>query len=64
MDVADIIIGEDIYEVKATAGNLELGGENFDNRLVKHLITEIEEKCKVDVNGNQKLIRNKKKWSK
>ncbi|KAF5366558.1 hypothetical protein D9758_009012 [Tetrapyrgos nigripes] len=39
-DVSLLTIEEDIFEVKATAGDTYLGGENFDNRLVNHFVQE------------------------
>jgi len=33
-DVSLLTIEEGIFEVKATAGNTHLGGEDFDNRIV------------------------------
>ena len=35
-DVSLLTIEEGIFEVKATAGDTHLGGEDFDNRLVNH----------------------------
>ncbi len=35
-DVSLLTIDEGIFEVKATAGDTHLGGEDFDNRLVAH----------------------------
>ena len=35
-------IEEGIFEVKATAGDTHLGGEDFDNRLVNHFAQELE----------------------
>ena len=37
-DVSLLTIEEGIFEVKATAGDTHLGGEDFDNRLVAHCI--------------------------
>ena len=37
-DVSLLIIEEGIFEVKATAGDTHLGGEDFDNRLVNHFV--------------------------
>ena len=36
-----LTIEEGIFEVKATAGDTHLGGEDFDNRLVNHFVQEI-----------------------
>ena len=35
-----------MFEVKATAGDTHLGGEDFDNRLVKHFVEEFKRKNK------------------
>ncbi len=37
-DVSLLTIDEGVFEVKATAGDTHLGGEDFDNRLIKHFI--------------------------
>jgi hypothetical protein len=37
-DVSLLNIEEGIFEVKATAGDTHLGGEDFDNRLVNHFV--------------------------
>jgi len=37
-DVSVLTIDEGVFEVKATAGDTHLGGEDFDNRLIKHFI--------------------------
>merc|ERR1711963_792458 len=39
-DVSILALDDGIFEVKATAGDTHLGGEDFDNRLVNHFITE------------------------
>ncbi|CAN1769801.1 Heat shock 70 kDa protein 1 [Linum perenne] len=38
--------GEGIFEVKATAGDTHLGGEDFDNRMVNHFVQEFKRKHK------------------
>ncbi|KAL4743215.1 heat shock 70 kDa protein [Aspergillus similis] len=45
-DVSLLTIEEGIFEVKATAGDTHLGGEDFDNRLVNHFVTEFKRKHK------------------
>ena len=42
-------IEEDISEVKATAGDTHLGGEDFNNRLGNHFVQEFERKKKKDL---------------
>ncbi|SCU83756.1 LAFA_0D05556g1_1 [Lachancea sp. 'fantastica'] len=56
-DVSLLSIDEGIFEVKATAGNTHLGGEDFDNRLVNHLAAEFQRKNKKDLTGNQRSLR-------
>ena len=43
-DVSLLVIEDGIFEVKATAGNTHLGGEDFDNRLVDYFILEFNRK--------------------
>jgi len=43
-DVSLLTIEEGIFEVKATAGDTHLGGEDFDNRLVDHFVQEFKKK--------------------
>jgi heat shock 70kDa protein 1/2/6/8 len=45
-DVSLLTIEEGIFEVKATAGDTHLGGEDFDNRLVNHFVQEFKRKHK------------------
>jgi len=45
-DVSVLTIDEGIFEVKATAGDTHLGGEDFDNRMVDYCIQDIKKKYK------------------
>ncbi len=45
-DVSLLTIEDGIFEVKATAGDTHLGGEDFDNRLVSHFSEEFKRKYK------------------
>ncbi|KAF5315971.1 hypothetical protein D9611_004634 [Ephemerocybe angulata] len=56
-DVSLLTIEEGIFEVKATAGDTHLGGEDFDNRLVNHFIQEFKRKHKKDLSGNPRAVR-------
>jgi len=56
-DVSLLTIEEGIFEVKATAGDTHLGGEDFDNRLVEHFVTEFKRKHKKDITGNKRALR-------
>ncbi|ODV87737.1 hypothetical protein CANARDRAFT_5051 [[Candida] arabinofermentans NRRL YB-2248] len=56
-DVSLLSIDEGIFEVKATAGDTHLGGEDFDNRLVNHFANEFKRKHKKDITTNQRALR-------
>ncbi|XP_010273662.1 PREDICTED: heat shock 70 kDa protein [Nelumbo nucifera] len=56
-DVSLLTIEEGIFEVKATAGDTHLGGEDFDNRLVNHFVAEFKRKHKKDISGNARSLR-------
>ncbi|KAL1299155.1 hypothetical protein HN51_043574 [Arachis hypogaea] len=57
LDVSLLTIKGDTYQVKATAGDTHLGGEDFDNRMVRYLAKEFKRKYKEDMNGNSKALR-------
>jgi L1 cell adhesion molecule like protein len=46
-DVSILTIEDGIFEVKATAGDTHLGGEDFDSRLVHHFSQEFKRKYKI-----------------
>ncbi|KAF3624167.1 Heat shock 70 kDa protein [Capsicum annuum] len=56
-DVSLLTIEEGIFEVKSTAGDTHLGGEDFDNRLVNHFAQEFKRKHKKDISGNPRALR-------
>ena len=56
-DVTLLTIDGGIFEVKATAGDTHLGGEDFDNRLVNHFVEEFKRKHKKDLSQNQRALR-------
>jgi len=56
-DVSLLTIEEGIFEVKATAGDTHLGGEDFDNRLVTHFAAEFKRKNKKDLTSNARALR-------
>ena len=56
-DVSLLSIDDGVFEVKSTAGDTHLGGEDFDNRLVNHFIEEFKRKYKKDISGNARAVR-------
>ena len=56
-DVSLLTIEGGVFEVKATAGDTHLGGEDFDNRLVDHFVEEFKRKHKKDITTNARALR-------
>ena len=56
-DVSILQIDEGVFEVKSTAGNTHLGGEDFDQRLVNHFVSEFKRKYGKDLRQNQRALR-------
>ena len=59
-DVSILQIEDGMFEVKATGGNTHLGGEDIDNRLVKHFLDEFKRKHRKDVGDNARAIKRLK----
>lgn len=55
-DVSLIVINKGCFEVKAVCGDTHLGGEDFDNRLVKHFVAEFNRKYKKDISKNPRAL--------
>ena len=57
-DVSLLTIEEGIFEVKATAGDTHLGGEDFDNRIVDFCMQDFKRKNRgKDLAGEQRALR-------
>jgi len=57
-DVSLLKIEEGIFEVKATAGDTHLGGEDFDNRVVDYCIQDFKRKNRgKDLSANHRAVR-------
>jgi len=56
-DVSILTIDDSIFEVKATAGDTHLGGEDFDTRLVEYFMDEFKKKHKKDISENKRALR-------
>ena len=55
-DVSLLSIDEGVFEVKATAGDTHLGGEDFDTRILQHFMTEFKRKHKKDISTSAKSL--------
>ncbi|XP_031624417.1 major heat shock 70 kDa protein Ab-like [Contarinia nasturtii] len=57
-DVSVLTIDDgSLFEVRSTAGDTHLGGEDFDNRLVTHFADEFKRKYKKDLTTNPRALR-------
>nr|ABN09143.1 Heat shock protein Hsp70 [Medicago truncatula] len=56
-DVSLLTIKNNVFVVKATAGDTHLGGEDLDNRIVKYFVDEFKRKHNKDISGNPKALR-------
>ncbi|CAH0747839.1 unnamed protein product [Bemisia tabaci] len=57
-DVSILTIDEgSLFEVRSTAGDTHLGGEDFDNRLVNHFVEEFKRKYRKDLRTNPRALR-------
>lgn len=56
-DVTLLAIEDGVFEVKATAGDTHLGGEDFDRRMIEYCIQDFKRKHKKDLTGSKKAIR-------
>ncbi|XP_078153017.1 heat shock cognate 70 kDa protein-like [Carex rostrata] len=59
-DVSLLSISNGVIEVKATAGDTHLGGEDFDNHMVKFLVEEFRRKHRKDISSNPRALRRLK----
>ncbi|KAL4460694.1 hypothetical protein ABPG72_009416 [Tetrahymena utriculariae] len=56
-DVSLLTIDDGFFEVKATAGDTHLGGEDFDNKLVDYCANEFQKKKGIDIRKNPRAMR-------
>ena len=56
-DVSLLTIEDGIFEVKATAGDTHLGGEDFDRRIMNFCVDDFKKKHKMNLRDNKKAMR-------
>ena len=59
-DVSILELGDGVFEVKSTAGNNHLGGDDFDNRLMDYLISEFKKENGVDLSKDKMAMQRLK----
>ena len=55
-DVSVLSLADGTYEVLSTAGNNKLGGDDFDNRLVNHLLAEFKKMNGIDLSNDKSAM--------
>ena len=56
-DVSVLEVGEGLVEVKATAGDTHLGGDDYDQRIVDHIISEFKKDQGIDLSKDRQAIQ-------
>ncbi|KAL4427174.1 hypothetical protein ABPG74_013378 [Tetrahymena malaccensis] len=56
-DVSILTLEDEVFEVKATAGDTHLGGEDFNNMLVDYCANEFQKKKGIDIRKNPRAMR-------
>lgn len=59
-DISILEIGDGVFEVKATAGDTFLGGDDFDRRLMDYIIEEFRKDTGIDLRGDQMALQRLK----
>ncbi len=59
-DISILEVGEGVVEVKATAGDTHLGGDDIDQRIVEHLIAEFKKDQGIDISKDRMAIQRLK----
>jgi molecular chaperone DnaK len=54
-DISILEVGDNVVQVVATNGDTELGGDDVDDRIIDHLVTEFKKDTGIDV-GNDKMV--------
>jgi len=59
-DVSILELGDGVFEVKATSGNNRLGGDDFDQRVINHLVAEFKKDAGIDLSKDRMAMQRLK----
>jgi molecular chaperone DnaK len=59
-DISILELGDGVFEVKSTNGDTYLGGEDFDQRIVEHLMQTFQQESGVDLRGDDMALQRLK----
>jgi molecular chaperone DnaK len=56
-DITILELGEGVFEVKSTAGDTHLGGDDFDQKIIDYLVVEFKKEQGVDLKGDKQALQ-------
>ena len=56
-DVSILELGDGVFEVKSTSGNNELGGDDFDKRIMDYLVEQFKKENKIDLSKDKMAMQ-------
>jgi molecular chaperone DnaK len=56
-DISILELSEDMFQVVATSGDTHLGGEDFDQRMIEHLLDEFKKECDIDLTSDRMALQ-------
>ena len=59
-DVSILDIGDGVFEVLATSGNNKLGGDDFDEAIIKYLVAEFRKESGIDLSQDKSAMQRLK----
>ena len=59
-DVSILDIGDGVFEVLATSGNNKLGGDDFDEAIIKYLVSEFKKESGIDLSADKSAMQRLK----
>ena len=59
-DVSILELGDGVFEVKATAGNNKLGGDDFDERIIEYIVKEFKKENGIDLSDDEMAMQRLK----
>ncbi|WP_024654791.1 molecular chaperone DnaK [Borrelia hispanica] len=59
-DISILELGDGVFEVKSTNGDTHLGGDNFDDEIIKYLITEFKKDSAIDLSNDKMALQRLK----
>lgn len=55
-DISVLEIQKGVFEVKSTNGDTLLGGEDFDQALIQHIVAEFKKQTGIDVSNDTQVV--------